>query len=57
MFIIGAIPDKYIFMKKKKQKGYKFTQKDVLSKEEMAIMHKNRQTFWNKVTGGRMNGN
>ncbi len=37
--------------KKKGQKSYKLTSKDCSSIEEM---HAKKQTFWSKVTGGRM---
>lgn len=47
MFIIGAIPDSLIYMKKK-QKGYKFKEEDVKK------MHATKKSFWSKATGGRM---
>ena len=43
MFIIGSIPD-YLLMK---QKAYKF-------KEKVKKSHAKKQSFWSKVTGGRM---
>lgn len=46
MFIVGSIPDSLIIMKKK-QKGYKL-------KEKVEKSHKTKQSFWSKVTGGRM---
>ena len=38
MFIVGAMPDKLIFMKKKKAK----------------TKTKKKASFWSKATGGRM---
>lgn len=53
MFIIGAVPDSLLSMKKKpKQKGYKLTGADCGDK----VNSPNRATksFWSKATGGRM---
>lgn len=40
MFIVGAIPDKYIMKK--------------ATKKVVKKVHKAKQSFWSKVTGGRM---
>mgnify|MGYP006353263095 CR=1 FL=1 len=47
MFIVGAVPDSLLSMKKKpKQKGYKLTEP-----KDKKPSHK---SYWSKVTGGRM---
>jgi hypothetical protein len=40
MFIVGAIPDKYIMKK--------------ITKKVVSKVHKAKKSFWSKVTGGRM---
>lgn len=53
MFIVGAVPDSLIIMKKAKQgnqKGYKFVPEDERSKSP----NRPKRSFWNVATGGRM---
>lgn len=45
MFIVGAIPDSLIDMKKK---GYKFKEEKTKSPNQA------KKSFWSKATGGRM---
>lgn len=49
MFIVGAIPDKYIDMSKK-QKTYKFKEPEDRAKSP----NRAKKSFWYKATGGRM---
>ena len=48
MFIVGAVPDYLLSMKKSKpkQKGYKLT--------EPKDKKQSHKSYWSKVTGGRM---